>query len=364
MNPLDLTTYRTAIAPADPQAMAVVQHRLDQLTKPQGSLGQLEHLLVRLAGSRGNGLPTVQQPVILLAAADHGVAAAGVSAYPQAVTAQMVQNFLAGGAAINVLAAHTGARLLLVDAGILTPVPDDPRLHRLDIRRGTGNIATQPALARAEAQAAMQAGAALAIQAAADGMDLLLVGEMGIGNTTVAAALTSALTGADVAQTVGRGTGIDATQQQHKRAVVQQALQRVGLASGNRWTGDPLLLLAELGGLELAVLAGAMLAAAAQRIPTLLDGYITTAAALLATELAPHLRDHLLAAHCSAEPGHTLALAALELTAEHHAAPLLHLDLRLGEGSGAALALPLIQQAVRLLHDMATFASAGVATRD
>ncbi|NJL03707.1 MAG: nicotinate-nucleotide--dimethylbenzimidazole phosphoribosyltransferase [Chloroflexaceae bacterium] len=350
------------IAPADGPAMIAVQQRLDHLTKPQGSLGQLEHLLVRLAGSTAHALPQVQQPVILLCAADHGIAVAGVSAYPQAVTAQMVLNFLAGGAAISVLAHATNTRLIVVDAGVVGDLPDHPDLHRLHIRRGTANLAAEPAMTLAEAHAAVLAGMTLAQAAHADGMDMLLVGEMGIGNTTAAATLTSALTGAPPTQTVGRGTGIDAARLAHKQALVAQALRRVGLGDGQRWDGDALLLLAEVGGLELAVLVGAMLAAAAQRIPILLDGYITTAAALVAARLAPQLPAHLIAAHCSAEPGHALALAELGLTGDNAAAPLLQLELRLGEGSGAALALPLIQHTLRLLHTMATFEAAGVST--
>jgi nicotinate-nucleotide--dimethylbenzimidazole phosphoribosyltransferase len=273
----------------------------------------------------------------------------------------MVQNFLAGGAAINALAAAAGARIVLVDAGVAADLPEHPALRRLHIRRGSGNIARAPAMTRTEALAALLAGAELVEAERQSGLDMLLAGEMGIANTTPAAALTSALTGAPPAQTVGRGTGLDDTALEQKRAVVSRALDRCNAAA---LRADPLALLCELGGLEIAVLAGAMLAAAAQRIPVLIDGYITTSAALVAAALSPNLRAHLFAAHCGAEPGHPLALAHLGLTDAAGAGPLLRLDLRLGEGSGAALALPLLLSATRLLREMATFDQAGVSERE
>ncbi|NJK80066.1 MAG: nicotinate-nucleotide--dimethylbenzimidazole phosphoribosyltransferase [Chloroflexaceae bacterium] len=361
MRPADsfLTDLCASIPPADAATAAATRQRLDSLTKPRGSLGQLEALIIRLAASTAQVCPCLDQRAVLLCAADHGVAAEGVSAYPQTVTGQMVQNFLAGGAAINVLAQTAGARIILVDAGVAADLPEHPHLQRLHIRRGSGNIAHEPALSHDETLAAVQAGAALVAAEAAHGLDILLTGEMGIANTTPAAALTSALVDAPPAQTVGRGTGIDAPTLAHKQQVVGRALARV-MGSASRWAGDPLHLLAELGGLEIATLTGAILAAAARRIPILLDGYITTSAALVAAALAPNVRVHLFASHQSAEPGHALALAALGLTAEAGAGPLLRLDLRLGEGSGAALALPLLVAATRLLHDMATFEQAGV----
>jgi nicotinate-nucleotide--dimethylbenzimidazole phosphoribosyltransferase len=350
-----------AIPTADQEAAAAARVRLDTLTKPRDSLGQLEALLLRLAASTGAVCPGLEQRAILLAAADHGVAAEGVSAYPQAVTAQMVLNFLTGGAAINALAQAAGARILLVDAGVASDLPDNPALRRLNIRRGSGNIAREPAMQPHEATGALLAGAALLEEEATRSLDVLALGEMGIANTTPAAALTSAFTGAGPEQTVGRGTGIDDATLQHKRAIVAQALQRLPAPAAS---SDALTLLRELGGLEIAVMAGAMLAAATRRIPVLLDGYITTSAALVAAALAPNLRTHLFAAHCSAEPGHALALAHLGLTTEAGAGPLLQLDLRLGEGSGAALALPLLTSATRLMRDMATFEQAGVSNRD
>lgn len=347
-----------AVPAADTAAAAAAQQRLDSLTKPRGSLGQLEAILVRLAGSTGKPSPMLQQRLVLLCAGDHGVAAEGVSAYPQAVTAQMVQNFLKGGAAINVLASASGARIALVDTGVSADVPDHPRLHRLNIRRGSGNLAREPAMTRDEALAAVLAGAELISHETAMGIDILLTGEMGIANTTPASAITSAITGHPPGDTVGRGTGIDDATLLQKRAVVERALHRAGAFPC--WRGDPLLLLAELGGLEIATLAGAIIAAAGQRIPILLDGFITTSAALVAVALAPAVQLHLFASHQGAEKGHALALQHLGLTDEAGAGPLLRLGLRLGEGSGAALALPLLVNATHLLRQMATFEQAGV----
>ncbi len=359
-----LAALCAAIPAADSEAARAAQSRLDSLTKPRNSMGQIERLLVRLAASSGHVCPTLDQRAIVLAAADHGVAAEGVSAYPQVVTAQMVLNFLQGGAAINALSTAAGARIVLVDAGVATdlPVMDDyPLLRRLNIRPGgSGNIAREPAMQPDEARAAMLAGARLVEEEHHKGLNLLALGEMGIANTTPAAALTSALTGASPLQTVGRGTGIDDTTLHHKREVVRQALQRVDTTSGGIATLSPFAVLYELGGLEIAVLAGATLAAAARRIPVLLDGYITTSAVLVAAAMAPNVRTHLFASHCSVEPGHRLALNYLGLNDEQNAAPLLNLELRLGEGSGAALAMPLLVSATQMMRDMATFEQASV----
>ncbi len=372
-----LVALCAATPKADESALAAAQERLDNLTKPRQSLGQIETLLLRLAASTGQVCPRLDRRAVLLVAADHGVAAEGVSAYPQAVTAQMVLNFLAGGAAINALAAAADARIIHVDAGVASDMPDHPALHRLNIRRGTGNIAREPAMERYEALAALLAGATIVEEEWRHGLDLLALGEMGIANTTAAAALTSAFTGAPPSSTVGRGTGISDAMLEHKRQVIATALQRstdllaatpnsntdsasTGLTATQSQAFDRLC---QLGGLEIAVLAGAILSAAARRIPVLLDGYITTSAALVAADLAPDVRLHLFAAHRSYEPGHTLALAHLGLTAEANAGPLLQLDLRLGEGSGAALAMPLLVSATRLMREMATFDEAGVSKK-
>lgn len=358
-NNAQLSTLCAAVPGPHSSAAARALARLDTLTKPQGSLGQVEALLVRLAAATGQVCPSLEQRAILLAAADHGVAVEGVSAFPQSVTAQMVVNFLSGGAAINALAAAAGARIVLVDAGVAADLPDHPALRRPGLRRGSGNIAREPAMTEAEALAALLAGATIVDEESQVGLDLLALGEMGIANTTPAAALTSAFTGAPPVRTVGRGTGIDAAGLERKRAVVAAALDR---AQPARLT--PFATLCELGGLEIAMLTGAILAAAARRILVLLDGYITTSAALVAAALAPDVRAHLIASHRSAEPGHGLALAYLGLTAEAGAGPLLQLDLRLGEGSGAALAMPLLVGATRLMREMATFEQAGVARNE
>ena len=358
-----LAALCTTIPGADREAARAARARLDSLTKPRNSMGQIELVLVRLAASTGQVCPTLDQRAVLLAAADHGVAAEGVSAYPQVVTAQMVLNFLQGGAAINALAAAAGARMLLVDAGIATDLPalaDYPMLRRPGIRRGSGNIAREPAMRPEEARAALLVGARLVEEEQRQGLHLLALGEMGIANTTPAAALTSALTGASPAQTVGRGTGIDDATLHHKREVVGRALQRVDGGTGGLAALSPFALLYELGGLEIAVLAGATLAAAARRIPVLLDGYITTSAVLVAAAMAPNVRAHLVASHCSAEPGHRLALDHLGLSEAENAPPLLNLELRLGEGSGAALAMPLLVSAAQMMRDMATFEQASV----
>ncbi len=373
-----LAALCAAVPGPDQAARTAAGHRLDQLTKPRQSLGQVETLLMRLAASTGQICPEFDQRAVLLAAADHGVAAEGVSAYPQVVTLQMVHNFLTGGAAINALAAAADARIILVDAGVMADLPPHAQLRRLDIRKGSGNIAREPALSREEAVAALLAGAVILEEERQRGLDLLALGEMGIANTTPAAALTSAFTGIPPTSTVGRGTGIDDAGLKHKRSVVTQALQRFAdqhNAAGATGTAPvaeglssfqmhALEVLCELGGLEIAVMAGAALAAAARRVPILLDGYITTSAALVAAALAPNLRTHLFAAHLSCEPGHALALAHLGLTSDANAGPLLRLDLRLGEGSGAALALPLLTSAARVMRDMATFDQAGVSEKD
>lgn len=359
-----------SVPPADNRAARAAQQRLDSLTKPKGSLGQIESLIVRLAASIGNPCPLLSRRLIVLAAADHGVADEGVSGFPQAVTAQMVQNFLAGGAAINALAASTNARIAIVDAGVVAEIPDHPDLHRLSIRAGgSGNIAREPAMQPDEAAHAVLAGASLVEEEATKkGIDILLVGEMGIANTTPAAALTSALTGISSEESVGRGTGISDEMLLHKRAVVEQALRRAlpkttSPPCSSSPSIDAFAVLCELGGLEIAVLVGAMLAASVRRIPTLLDGYITTSAALVAVSMAPNLQAHLFASHCSVEPGHAIVLKQLGLKHEAGAGPLLQLDMRLGEGSGAAFALPILVSATNLMKRMATFAEAGVSNQ-
>ncbi len=343
-----LTKLREAVGGPQRAAAATAQRHLDALTKPPGSLGRLEELAVRLAALTGRA-PRVTAPVIFTFAADHGVVAEGVSAYPQSVTAQMVENFLRGGAAVNVLARQAGARVVVADFGVATPLGAPAGLVVCRIGAGTANLAQGAAMTRAEAVEAIEAGAALAEEAIATGADLLGTGEMGIGNTTAASAITAAVTGAPAEAVTGRGTGVDDTGRQRKVAVVERAL-RVNAPDA----GDGLDVLARLGGFEIAGLVGVILAGAAHRVPVALDGFIAGAAALVAVTLAPDARHALFASHRSAEPGHALALRHLGLE------PYLALDMRLGEGTGAALFIPLARAAAAIYAEMATFKSAGV----
>jgi nicotinate-nucleotide--dimethylbenzimidazole phosphoribosyltransferase len=321
------------IEPADPEARRAAARALDAKTKPRGSLGRLESLAEQVAGIRRDPSPGRLQAGIVVAAADHGVASEGVSAYPQVVTSQMLANFADGGAAVCILARIAGASLHVVDAGVGTP---------------TGNIAEGPAMSQADALRWVEEGIGVADDLAADGVGVVAIGEMGIGNTTSAAALCAALLEVNPAATCGRGTGVDDAGLTHKVEVVSRALR------ANELSGDPIEVLAALGGFELAFLCGLALGGAANHQVVLLDGFIATVAALVAARLAPDAADSMIAAHLSPEPGHRLALDALGLE------PLLDLGLRLGEGSGAALALPLLDASLAILAEMATFESAGV----
>ncbi len=346
-----------AIGPLDEAAMTAAAAHLDHLTKPAGSLGRLEELVITVAGITGRADAPVDRRVIVVAAGDHGVARRGVSAYPSAVTPQMVANFIAGGAAINVLAAAAGASVIVVDVGVANPIPRarrhrrrGGRLIRARVAEGTADLTEGPAMERIAACRAIGVGFRLIEQLrSAGGLDLLGVGEMGIGNTTSASALVAALTGESVSRVTGRGTGIDDQTHARKLAAVEQAL-----AVNRPSPDDPVGVLAAVGGLEIAALVGLILGAASARIPVVLDGFITGAAALVATAMAPTLPPRLIAAHRSTEPGHTIVLERLGLR------PYLDLDLRLGEGSGAALAIGLIAAACRIRDEMATFESAAV----
>jgi nicotinate-nucleotide--dimethylbenzimidazole phosphoribosyltransferase len=324
--------------------------RQSTLTKPPGSLGRLEDLACWLAARLGEPAPAMPVSEIFVFAADHGVAARGVSAFPQAVTAQMVANFARGGAAINVLARLNDVRVNVVDVGVATDGPSPAGVRYERIARGTKDLASEPAMTLAQVGQALAVGSRCAEEGAARGARLLIAGEMGIANTTAAACLICALTGAAPAEIVGRGTGVNDEALVHKRAVVMRALDR--LQSGEPAT--PLRMLAELGGFELAAIAGFYIAAARRGIPVMLDGYLSAAAALAAVAIDPNTRHWMLASHLSAEAGHGAALAALDLV------PLLRFDMRLGEGSGAALALPIVRSALALHREMATFAEAGV----
>jgi nicotinate-nucleotide--dimethylbenzimidazole phosphoribosyltransferase len=319
---------------ADAGAAAAAQAALDAKTKPRGSLGRLEELACRVAAIRGTAEPGRLRAVVVVAAADHGVAAEGVSAYPQDVTRQMLANFAAGGAAVSVLAREAGAELRVIDAGVGTP---------------TASIADGPAMSREEADGLVERGLALADELAQVGFGVVALGEMGIGNTTAAAALAAALLPAEARAVCGPGTGLDPVGVARKVAVVERALRVNEFDSA-----DPLGVLAALGGRELAVLCGLALGAAGRRLVVLVDGFISAAAALVAARLVPAAVESMVASHLSPEPGHRLILADLGLE------PILDLGLRLGEGSGAALVLPVLDAALAILSDMATFAGAGV----
>ena len=335
-------------------AGAATASRQARLTKPPGSLGRLEALASRIAGIRDQPRPRLAQRLIVVAAADHGVTRQGVSAYPADVTAQMVANFLAGGAAINVLADHAGARVRVVDAGVASDTGDHPALDALRLASGTGDITAGPAMTRTLAARAIAAGIAIVEDELADpGLDLVACGEMGIGNTTAAAAIVAAVTGRPPTTVTGRGTGIDDDAHARKIAAVETALE-----VNRPDTADGVELLAKIGGFEIGVLAGVYLGAAAHRVPAVIDGLISGAAALIAVAVEPRVRDYLVASHRSPEPGHAVTLAALGLE------PLLELDLRLGEGTGAALGMTLCVAACRLLDEMATFEGAGVTDSD
>ena len=347
------------IGPLDATATAAAAARLDRLTKPPGSLGRLEALARQLAGITGLERPRVDHPAIVVFAADHGVTAQGVSAYPSDVTAQMVANFVGGGAAINVLGSLAGAEVVVVDVGVAGPVPGldsgttssplGARLVRTRVADGTRDMTVEPAMTKAEATTAIGVGRSAASELIGGGVDLLAVGEMGIGNTTAASALAAVMTGRPPAEVTGRGTGLDDPAVRHKVLVIERALDL-----HRPDPADPLAVLAAVGGLEIAALVGAILAIAEARVPVVLDGFITGAAALIAAALAPAVPARLIASHTSAEPGHRFVLEQLGLR------PLLDLELRLGEGSGAALALPLVRAAASILAEMATFDDAGV----
>ena len=351
--PTLLETTIHQIQPLDARLAAQAQQHLDRLTKPRGSLGRLEELAQRYVAITGQIPPRIDRKAVVVFAADHGITAEGVSAYPQAVTAQMVQNFLRGGAAIIVLARQAGAEVHVVDIGVATDLPPLPGLLAHKVRFGTANIARGPAMQRHEAEQAVDIGITLAARCQRQGVSLVATGDMGIGNTTPSSALVALFTGASVADVTGYGSGIDDATRHRKIALIQQALQ----VNAPR-TDDPLGALAAIGGLEIAGLTGLILGCARHRLPVLIDGLIATAAALVAAALQPQVRDYMIAAHTSVEVGQQVAWHFLGQE------PLLNLHMRLGEGSGAVLAMPLVEAAVRLYNDMATFAEAGVADRE
>lgn len=338
------------VEPLDGRAMREARLRQGVLTKPRGSLGVLEELSIRIAGIKGTPSPRIEKKVIVVMAGDHGVVAEGVSLYPQVVTSQMVHNFLRGGAAINVLARYVGARVVVVDMGVAVDLGECPGLVKKKIALGTKNITRGPAMSREEAFCSLEIGIEVVEEELLKGgMDILATGDMGIGNTTPSTAILSAFTGVPVSAVIGRGTGLDDKQLQNKVKVIEEALS-VNAPDGE----DPLDVLTKVGGFEIGGIAGMIIGAAANHIPVVIDGFISGAGALLAVKLQPRVRGYLVAAHISAETGHGVMLEEMGLF------PLLDLGLRLGEGTGAALGISLVEAAVKILNEMATFKEAGV----
>lgn len=341
------------IQPPDRRLLAQAQSRLDRLTKPFGSLGRLEELAAQYVMITGEVKPNVPHGVVFTFAADHGVVAEGVSAYPREVTPQMVLNFLRGGAGVNVLARHAGVDVRVVDIGVAYDFGAVPGLIQKKIMPGTKNFLSEPAMTRAQAEQAVMVGMELATQVAQEGVGLIGTGDMGIGNTTASAAITAVMTGRPVAEVTGRGTGIDDATHGRKVSVIERSLS---LHRPDRT--DALDVLAKVGGLEIGGLAGLILGAAAARVPVVLDGFIAGAAALVAVGLQPLCREYLIASHRSVERGHQAVLDHLGLK------PLLDFDLRLGEGTGACLGMSLVFAAIRILTEMATFDEAGVSEKN
>jgi len=341
------------IQPLDQAAMRSARARQNRLTKPQGSLGRLEELSVQLAGITGKSVPVIKDKVIITMAGDHGVVAEGISAYPQEVTPQMVLNFLAGGAAINVLARHVNARVVIVDMGVAADIPASDGLVVKKVAYGTANMSRGPAMTRAQAIESILNGAQIVEEEITRGLDIVGTGDMGIGNTTPSAAIASVLTKRHPKEIAGRGSGVDDEGLNRKISAIEQALD-VNKPDSN----DGLDVLAKVGGFEIGGLVGVMLGAAAQRTPVMIDGFISTAAAMVAVSLAPKCRDYLISAHRSKENGHGIMLEWLGLK------PLFDLDMRLGEGTGAALGISFAEAACKVLAEMATFDEAGVSGKE
>jgi nicotinate-nucleotide--dimethylbenzimidazole phosphoribosyltransferase len=337
------------IKPLDRAAMAEARARQDTLTKPQGSLGRLEELSIQLAGIQGKARPVIEKKAVITMAGDHGVVDEKIGNWPREVTAQMVENFLRGGAGINVLARQVGARIIFVDMGVASDLKPHPQLTVRKIDHGTKNMCLGPAMTGEQAVKAIAAGIEIVSAEAKKGLDIVGTGDMGIGNTTASSAVFAAMSGKPVEEVTGRGTGLTDEQLTHKVDVIKRALK-----VNKPDPSQPLDVLAKVGGFEIGGLAGVMLGAASRRIPVVIDGFISGAAALIAMALAPGLKDYIIAAHASAESGHPAMLKYLGLK------PLLQLDMRLGEGTGAALGIFIAEAAARVLNEMATFAEAGV----
>ena len=338
------------ICPLDDAAMAAARARQAQLTKPPGSLGVLEEISIRLAGICADPRPRIGAKSVIVCAGDHGVVAQGVSAYPQEVTGQMVANILAGGAAINVLARHVGARVVVLDVGVVSDVSPSPTLVVRKVGRGTADLSIGPAMDRDQAIASIAAGIEVAGCEVDRGASVLATGEMGIGNTTPSSAIAAVLCRCPVASVTGTGTGLDGEGRARKVAAIER-----GLTVNRPDASDPIDVLAKVGGFEIGAIAGVILGAAARRVPVVVDGFISTAGALVAAALAPEASAYVIATHVSVEPGHRTMLDRLGLT------PFFDVDFRLGEGTGAALALGFVEAACKILDEMATFEGAGVA---
>jgi nicotinate-nucleotide--dimethylbenzimidazole phosphoribosyltransferase len=337
------------IEPIDRQMMEKAQKRLDFLTKPRGSLGRLEELAKIVVGIKGEDSPNLKNKVIFTLAGDHGITIEGVSAFPQEVTRQMVYNFLQGGAGINVLACHIGARVVVVDMGVACDLKPHPDLVIRKINYGTKNMLKEPAMSREEAIRSIIEGIEIVEKELERGIDIIGTGDMGIGNTTSSSAIIASIIKAPVEEVTGRGTGIDESKLKHKISVIRKVLE-----TNRPDPNDPIDVLSKVGGFEIGGLTGIMLAGASHRIPVVIDGFISGAAALLATKMEPKVKSYLISSHCSAEAGHNLTLNFLGLK------PILNLDLRLGEGTGAALGINIVDASIKILTQMATFHEAGV----
>ncbi|HTY81181.1 MAG TPA: nicotinate-nucleotide--dimethylbenzimidazole phosphoribosyltransferase [Dehalococcoidales bacterium] len=342
-----------SIKPLDKAAMEAAKARQDTLTKPAGALGRLEEISIQIAGIQGKARPSTAKKAMITMAGDHGVVAEKVGNWPQEVTAQMVENFLHGGAGINVLAKQAGARIIFVDMGAATKLKAHPHLIDRKVANGTANMCRGAAMTEAQARQALEAGIEIIEGEVKKGLDIVGTGDMGIGNTTASSAIFAVMAGLPPEKVTGRGTGLTDEQLIHKTEIVRRALE-----CNKPDKSNPLSVLAKVGGYEIGGLAGVILGAAANRIPVIIDGFISGAAALIAVGLAPQVRDYLIAGHVSAEAGHTAMLKYLGLK------PLLSLEMRLGEGTGAALGLIIAEAAVNTLNDMATFAEAGVSEEE
>jgi nicotinate-nucleotide--dimethylbenzimidazole phosphoribosyltransferase len=334
------------------EAMNAARERQGMLTKPAGSLGQLEEISIRLAGITGNVINSVANKTVIVMAGDHGVTDEGVSAFPKEVTVQMVHNFIRGGAAVSVLSAHAGAEVMVVDVGVASEI-GDARVISKKVRYGTANLAKEHAMTKEEAIKAIEAGIEVAIDQIDRGANIIATGDMGIANTTSSSAILMAILGLSSENAVGRGTGIDDDGIKKKREIIERSI-----SLHNPDAGDPIDVLAKVGGLEIAGIAGVILGAASRRVPVVIDGFISGAGALIAGRLSPASKEYMFASHVSVEPGHRIILDELGLK------PMLFMDMRLGEGTGAVLAMNLIEAACKIIEEMATFAEAGVSDKD